>query len=153
MGVCRGIIGTGNARSLRTKYIFRVGRGLAPAVNSQRIPRRGQAPALPYKFPHKPQFVILSEVKNLNQNEKQNVRNEILRLTAQNDNRAGEHSSPLRLDIPPQFVKTRTLACAMFHVKHWRTKTQKFHGIFKNTFSFVRVCAILHILMLWSGQE
>ena len=49
MGVCRGIIGTGNARSLRTKYIFRVRRGLAPAVNSQRIPRRGQAPALPYK--------------------------------------------------------------------------------------------------------
>ena len=34
----------------RTKYRIRVGRGLAPAVNLHRTPRRGQAPALPYKL-------------------------------------------------------------------------------------------------------
>ena len=34
----------------RTKYRIRVGRGLAPAVNLHRTPRRGQAPALPWKF-------------------------------------------------------------------------------------------------------
>ena len=30
--------------------IYTVGRGLAPAVNSHQILRRGQAPALPYKI-------------------------------------------------------------------------------------------------------
>ncbi len=34
----------------RTKYRVRVGRGLAPAVNLHRTPRRGQAPALPCKM-------------------------------------------------------------------------------------------------------
>ncbi len=32
---------------------YRVGRGLAPAVNLHRIPRREQAPALPNKHKHK----------------------------------------------------------------------------------------------------
>ena len=34
IGVCGGVNGTGIARSLRTKCIFRVGRGLAPAVSA-----------------------------------------------------------------------------------------------------------------------
>ena len=39
-----------------------------------------------------------------------NIRNEILRLTAQNDNQAGEHSSPLRVGnnlcvVPQNYIK------------------------------------------------
>ena len=43
IGGCGGVLE-------RTKYRIRVGRGLAPAVNLHRTPRRGQAPALPWKF-------------------------------------------------------------------------------------------------------
>ena len=54
-------------------------------------------------------MVILNEVQNLKQHEIRNVRNEILRLTAQSDNRTGEHSSPLlvgnNLSVVPQIHK------------------------------------------------
>ena len=57
-----------------------VGRGLAPAVNSY------QAPIC---HPERSEGSPIAQNKN--------IRNEILRLSAQNDNRAGEHSSPLRV--------------------------------------------------------
>ena len=52
-------------RPLRSHCFLCVGNGQCPFRNSQQILRREQAPALPYKHKHKPQFVILSEVKDL----------------------------------------------------------------------------------------
>ena len=44
--------------------------------------------ARPYGLSYKPQFVILSEAKDLKTLQNKTIRNEILRRTAQNDNRA-----------------------------------------------------------------
>ena len=86
----------GQDRSLHEQNtIYRVGRGLAPAVNSHRPLRRGQAPALPIKLSL--QIPIChperSEGSPIEQNKK--IRNEILQQIPRYDKYAIFESFPI----------------------------------------------------------
>ena len=92
----RGRKRRGQAPALLCKlYFVRVGNGLDCSVKLYQITRANTV--RPYGLRDKPKFVILRDSEGSPIAQNKNIRNEILRLTAQNDNRAGEHSSPLRV--------------------------------------------------------